>query len=82
MQDTKSKEQWSIIRGFFTEAVSINDFEEAKTFIIEKVTEANIFESSKKKMLFNLKYQIHDKQSLHRYLFNSLLAFEGHSLIK
>lgn len=82
MKDTKSKEQWSVIRGFFTEAVSINDFNEAKSFIIEKIREATIYESSKKKMLYNLQYVIQDKQSLHRYLFNSLLAFEGHALIK
>lgn len=72
-----SQEQLSFIRRFITEAFDISDFEAERDFVIKKVEESFIFEDSKKKMLFNLKYTINNRDRLNQYLVNSLLYFEG-----
>lgn len=77
MKNLLGTESQSKIREWIDEVQNAPSYEIAKQIAIEKTRNLHIFETSKKKMLFNLQYKVSDHASLLKYLYNSILIFEG-----
>ena len=71
----------SVLKPIYEQVLAIKDLETAKQLILETLEKAPIQDQHIKLMKVQVKYQIHTKQRLDKFVINMLLAKQGLQVI-
>lgn len=70
----------STLVNVYQQFIAIADLKTAKQFITEHINSTSIKEQDKKKMCFEIEYNIKSTTKLQYYITNALLKYEGLSV--